>query len=155
MSEKRPQLAPEVLEQPSTQSAGSKASKEKELRSFTTDATAGSTEQVQPPVPKSVARPIVEVGPLAAEETLHVEALTKAEPVRDPLPMPVARPIVEVVADFPHVEAKNEESTSRAPSKLPRAQTRPIVEVGPLAAEETPRGQRTVATNTNEDKVRK
>ncbi len=39
--QKRPQLAPEVLDQPSTQSTGSKTGTDKELRSFTADTYPG------------------------------------------------------------------------------------------------------------------
>ena len=137
--QKRPQLAPEVLDQPSTQSAGTKAGTDKELRSFIADTTQVSTEQVREPKPKAVARPIVEVSPNASispvdaqdAEQVHqpkpkavarpivevspsasispVDA-QNAEPVREPLPRPVARPIVEVVADIPHVDAQNAEN---------------------------------------------
>src|SRR5215467_15763080 len=61
--QKRPQLAPEVLDSPSTQSTGSKAGTDKDLRSFAADATLLSTEQVNEPKLRAVARPIVEMSP--------------------------------------------------------------------------------------------
>ncbi len=118
---KRPQLAPEVLEHPSTQSVtGIKPDKEKEPRSFTTDNMGASTEQVRQPLPKAVVRPIVEIAPppTASAETAN------AQPVREPLPKPVARPIVEVVAAAPHIDTQRAEP-------LPKAVARPIVEIGP------------------------
>jgi hypothetical protein len=143
---KRPQLAPEVLDQPSTQSTGSNAATDKELRSYTADTTLVATEQVHQPKPKAVARPIVEVSPNAsispvdaqnAEQVHHpkpkavarpiVEVspnasifpvdMQKAEPVREPFPKPVARPIVEVVAGIPRVDVQNEEAPDAKPSE--------------------------------------
>src|SRR5690242_8977517 len=97
---KRPQLAPEVLDPPSTKST------DKELRSFAADTTLVSTEQVHEPKPKAATRPIVEVSPNASISPVDAQ---KAEPVREPFPKPVARPIVEVVADIPHVDAQSAE----------------------------------------------
>jgi hypothetical protein len=143
---KRPQLAPEVLDQPSTQSTGSNAATDKELRSYTADTTLVATEQVHQPKPKAVARPIVEVSPNASispvdtqnAEPVHqpkpkavarpiVEVspnasifpvdMQKAEPVREPFPKPVARPIVEVVAGIPRVDVQNEEAPDAKPSE--------------------------------------
>jgi hypothetical protein len=119
---KRPQLAPEVLDQPSTKSTGSKAGTDKE-RSFAADNTLVSTEQVHQPKPKAVARPIVEVSPNANISPVDAQ---NAEPVREPLPRPVARPIVEVVAGIPNSDTQNAEPV-REP--LPRPVARPIVEV--------------------------
>ena len=121
--QKRPQLAPEVLDQPSTQSAETKAGTDKELRSYTADSTLVNTEQVHQPKPKAVARPIVEVSPNASISPVDAQ---NAEPVREPFPKPVARPIVEVVADIPHVDAQNAEPV-REP--FPKPVARPIVEV--------------------------
>ena len=120
--QKRPQLAPEVLEPTSTESAGTNANQGKEPRSFTVDTTVGSTEQVSVPLSKASTRPAVEV---VADFSPGTNAQS-AEPVREPLPRPVARPIVEVVADIPSVNAQNAEPV-REP--LPRPVARPIVEV--------------------------
>src|SRR6185312_12701917 len=113
--QKRPQLAPEVLDPPSTQSTGST---DKELRSFTADTTLVSTEQVQEPKPKAVARPIVEVSPNASIFPLDVQNAT---------PKAVARPIVEVSpnASISPVDAHNAK---------PKIVERPIVEVSPNAS---------------------
>jgi hypothetical protein len=127
--QKRPQFAPEVLDPPSTQSTGSKAGTDKELRSFAADTTLVSTEQVHEPKAKAVSRPIVEVSPNAGISPVDAQnakpkiverpivevspnasisplEAQNAEPVREPFPKPVARPIVEVVADFPNVDAE-------------------------------------------------
>jgi hypothetical protein len=138
---KRPQLAPEVLDSPSTQSTGNNAGTDKELRSFTADATLVSTEQVHEPKPKAIARPIVEVSPnanISPMDAQNAEPKPKAiarpivevspnasispvdaqnaEPVREPFPKPVARPIVEVVAGVPHVDTQNEEAPDANPN---------------------------------------
>ena len=120
----RPQLAPEVLDQPLTQSAGTKANtnktdKDVNQRSFAADITVEGSAAVREPLPKPVARPIVEVHPGAE---LPIAAVG-----REPLPKPVARPIVEV---SPGVEQQNA-AAGREP--LPKPTARPIVEVSPSA----------------------
>ena len=89
----RPQLAPEVLEDPSTESDQHRAAEAP--RRFVPDTTLVSTEQR--PLPKAVTRPIVEVSPSAA--------VAPQERVREPLSKPVLRPIVEVVAHPPQAGA--------------------------------------------------
>ena len=118
---KRPQLAPEVLDQPSTQSTGSKAGTDNELRSYTPDTTLVSTEQVHQPKPKAVARPIVEVSPNASISP--VDAQNAGQDLQ-PRPKAVARPIVEVSpnASISPVDAQNAEprtfNRSRRPSRV-------------------------------------
>src|SRR4029077_10149509 len=128
--QKRPQLAPEVLDQPSTQSAGTKAGTDKELRSYTADTTLVGTEQVHQPKPKAVARPIVEVSPNASISPVDAQ---NAEQVHQPKPKDVARPIVEVTpnASISPVDAQNAEQVHQP---KPKAVARPIVEVSPNAS---------------------
>jgi hypothetical protein len=76
--QKRPQLAPEVLEPSSTESAGTNTNQGKEPRSFTADITAASTEQVREPLPKAATRPIVEISP----DLVPRAGAQNAEPVR-------------------------------------------------------------------------
>src|SRR5205807_979396 len=118
MSEsKRPQLAPEVIEEPST--GETRANHNKEPRSFTPDTTLVSTEQVH--LSKAVSRPIVEVSQDISAAEAH-----RTEPVREALPKAVVRPIVEVSpGDIPPAKAEAQEPV-RDP--LPKPVARPIVE---------------------------
>src|SRR6476646_10209054 len=70
--QKRPQLAPEVLDPPSTQSTGSKAGTDKDLPSLAADATVLSTEKVHEPKMMAVALPIVEMSPSASISSMDV-----------------------------------------------------------------------------------
>src|SRR5215469_16632552 len=98
--QKRPQLAPEVLDPPSTQATGTKAGTDKELRSYAANTTLVSTEQVGEPKPKAIGpRPIVEVSPNADIRPVDVK---NSQPVP-----PIARPIVEISAEFRQVDTKN------------------------------------------------
>src|ERR1041385_6191778 len=105
---KRPQQAPEVVERSEAKSATAVEAPDRR-----------SEGQVREPLPKPVARPIVEV---VAE--IRQDAAT-TEQIRQPLPKPVARPIVEVVAEIRQDAASKE--TVRQP--LPTPVARPIVEV--------------------------
>lgn len=146
---KRPQLAPEVLDQPSTQSTGSNAGTDNELRSYTADTTLVSTEQVHQPKPTAVARPIVEVSPNASISPVDAQ---KAEPVREPFPKPVARPIVEVVAGVPQVDTQKAEPV-REP--FPKPVARPIVEVVAGVPQVDVQNEEAPDTTPSEYKVKK
>ena len=82
---KRPQLTPEVVESDEVQSAVAVEAPDRK-----------EAEQVRQPLPKPVARPIVEVVGEIQKDAVSTEQ------VRQPLPKPVARPIVEVVAEIRH-----------------------------------------------------